>query len=115
MDKVENTAAPRKSTRALSTKTERHLRARLRQLVGAVDTHLTVLDALMKLPSTPERGSQIARIANRLNVALDGAAHFGLGRSFAALAKSRRVVLDPGTIKRWLEPTEAERVARELP
>lgn len=115
MREIENAVPPRKRVRAPKPSPERvarELRQRLRDLVAAVDTHLTVLDALMKLPSSPERGAQIARLANRLNVAHDAAAHFGLGRSFASLAKSRRTVLDVDRIKRWLEPTEAERVAR---
>lgn len=88
-----------------TTREERVLRKRLRDLSTAVSTHLAVLDALMKAPSTPERGRLVARLANRLNVANDAALHFGLGLSFEKIRKQyhhdSEVTFEQVT--RWLE------------
>lgn len=104
------------SSQQRTTREVRKLRKHLRDLTAAVSTHLAVLDAIMKAPSTPERGQFVARLANRLNVANDGALHFGLRLSFEKIRKQchhdGEVTLEQA--KRWLEPTDAERLAASI-
>lgn len=57
----------------------RELKKHLRDLTVCVTQCLAALDAEMLKPSTPERGSRIARISNALNLQNDIARRFGLG------------------------------------
>jgi len=57
----------------------RRLQKELRQFCGSVRLCLSELDKAMENPSTVERGRRIAAIANQLQMAFDGARHFGLG------------------------------------
>lgn len=51
----------------------RNLRTNLKALTDQVMRHLVWLDAEMKKPESPERGKQIAKLANVLEVANDAA------------------------------------------
>ena len=51
----------------------------LKELTVKVTQALSSLDAVMKQPSTVERGRNIGRIATFLDMANDAAMHFGLG------------------------------------
>ena len=59
--------------------TSRKYRRGLRDLTEAVSAALRMLDAEMKLPTSPERGSRIARICNGLQMSNDCAKRFALG------------------------------------
>lgn len=61
------------------TKVLRHFRKHLTELINATSLALNQLDALMKQPSTYERGQNIAKVLNNLDLANDRAKHFGLG------------------------------------
>jgi hypothetical protein len=54
----------------------------LRSLADATEAFLTRLDVLMRQPSTVERGREIARLCNALEMEKDRAWHFGLGLPF---------------------------------
>ena len=58
----------------------RELRRYLRDLTRDVGMCLAAIDTEMAKPSTPERGSRIATICNRLNLSNDMAKRFGLGQ-----------------------------------
>ena len=60
----------------------RNLRTNLKALTDQVMRHLVWLDAEMKKPESPERGKQIAKMANVLEVANDAARYHGLGIDF---------------------------------
>ena len=60
-------------------RTSRELRKHLRDLVTSTTSFLKHLDIEMRQPSTPERGSHIAKLSNFLEMAKDRARHFGLG------------------------------------
>lgn len=51
---------------------------------------LAALDCVMEQRESPERGSQVARIANHLNSANDAAMHFALGMDFDSMAALKR-------------------------
>lgn len=40
---------------------------------------LLLIDELMKLPSSPEKGKRIAKVCNEMEAANDSARYFGLG------------------------------------
>lgn len=58
----------------------------LESLTVAVVNALSHLDAIMKLPSTVERGKRIAEWSNQLEMANDYAMRFGLGYSWKKIA-----------------------------
>lgn len=60
----------------------RNLRTNLKALTDHVMRHLVWLDAEMKKPESPERGTQIAKLANALEIANDAARYHGLGINF---------------------------------
>lgn len=64
----------------------RQLRVELRKLANATTIALDAMDAEMKTPSDVNRGKRIAAILNELNLAHDGARHFGLHESFKRIA-----------------------------
>lgn len=64
------------------TAEERKLKKHLQELVKAVEVHLDKLDKVMKQPSTPERGKQVAGLCNVLERAKDNARFFGLDIDF---------------------------------
>jgi hypothetical protein len=57
----------------------------LKELTLAVIDYLSALDAVMSEPSSPERGSKVAKLSNALNWANDRAMAFSLGMSFEAM------------------------------
>ncbi len=57
----------------------RDLTKHLRDLTGTVTQCLAAYDAEMAKPSSPDRGSRIAKISNALNLQNDIAKRFGLG------------------------------------
>ena len=61
-----------------------------RNLTVAVQNHLSLLDAVMKTPSTLERGREIAKLSNYLDAANDSAMHFGLDMSFKLINKGKK-------------------------
>jgi hypothetical protein len=60
----------------------RNLKTNLKALTDHVLRHLVWLDEEMKKPESPERGKQIAKLANVLEVANDSARYHGLGIDF---------------------------------
>lgn len=66
----------------MTTPEERKLKKHLKELVKAVEFHLSELDKVMKEPSTPERGKQVAKLCNALEYAKDQARFFGLDIDF---------------------------------
>lgn len=60
------------------TAAERKLRKDFKALTDKVKAFLAALDREMKQPSSPERGSRIANLANALNMANDSARRYGL-------------------------------------
>jgi hypothetical protein len=62
----------------------------LKELTLAVIDCLAALDYVMQQRESPERGGQVARIANRLNYANDAAMHFALGIDFEAIEALKR-------------------------
>lgn len=73
-------------TRGTLTPKERSLRVHLRNLTAAALECVALLDALMKLPATPKRGSAIALVRNHLEWSSD-LARMGLGVSLRGLSK----------------------------
>ena len=63
-------------------KESREYKKHLKQLADATQIFITGLDAVMKEPSTVERGKEIALLSNNLDYAKDIAKHFGLGIPF---------------------------------
>jgi hypothetical protein len=57
----------------------RDTRRHLRDLVNAAGLAIVTLDDEMKKPSTEQRGRNVAKICNYLEMQNDSAAHFGLG------------------------------------
>lgn len=57
------------------------LKQHLRKLVNAIEYHLATMDVVMKQPSTPERGKEIAELCNGLELRKDVAKRFGLGKT----------------------------------
>ena len=53
----------------------------LKSLTKAVKEYIDIMDDIMKQPSTVERGKDIARLLNHLEMANDRARLFGLGQS----------------------------------
>lgn len=74
----------------MKTKTERAAVLALRGLVAAIEAHLTSLDAVMRDPSTPERGRKIAALANALDMAKDHVRFGVLGVDFRTGRPRRR-------------------------
>ena len=75
---------------ALAEKREiRKLRKALVDLTDTVGHGLALLDAAMQGPSTPERGSRVAKIANVMDMQNDSAMHFALGMNFEQIKKSK--------------------------
>lgn len=68
-------------------KTAREYKKALRELTEAVQNFETTMDMVMKHPSTPERGRQIAALMNDLTLANQRAMHFTLGYSFEKIGK----------------------------
>lgn len=66
-------------TEAELKRENRKLHKHLKDLTGAVVDYLDRIDQVMKAPSTPERGREIARLSNLLEGANDRARFFGLG------------------------------------
>lgn len=69
------------------------LRRGLRVLTRDVRTYLRTLDTVMKQPATEQRGREIARLSNALEMANDRARYFVLGddyRNDARASKPRR-------------------------
>jgi hypothetical protein len=54
----------------------------LKELVAQVETHLSEIDRIMKLPEGSKRGELIALSCNNLNLTKDVAKRFGLGLDF---------------------------------
>ena len=73
---------------------ERHLKAHkhLKELTTCVSVFLRHLDAEMVKPSTVERGGRIAKLSNMLEMANDGALHFGLNQSFGKISRTKRAI-----------------------
>ena len=63
-------------------KSERETTKHLKGLVANVTLFMRYLDEEMAKPSSPERGGEIAKLANRLNIATDRARFFGLNIDF---------------------------------
>ena len=61
---------------------ERKTRENLANLVIASRQFQAIMDALMKLPSTEERGKKIAYALNGLTMATDSALWYGLGLDY---------------------------------
>jgi hypothetical protein len=57
----------------------RELKRYLKLLVGTTKIFLKRIEVVMKGPSTPKRGGQVAKLCNGLEMANDQARHFGLG------------------------------------
>ena len=53
-------------------------------LCKAVREHIDIMDELMSQPSTVERGNQVAKLLNSLEMAHDRSSHFGLGNKLGA-------------------------------
>jgi hypothetical protein len=62
----------------------------LKDLTLAVTDCLAALDYVMERRDSPERGSMIAKIANHLNNANDGAMLYALGMDFDAIKTLKR-------------------------
>lgn len=62
----------------------------LKDLTLAVVDFLATLDAVMSEPSSPERGSKVAKLSNALNWANDSAMNFALGMSFETMNALKR-------------------------
>jgi hypothetical protein len=62
----------------------------LKDLTLAVLDYLSALDAVMSEPSSPERGSKVAKLSNALTWANDRAMHFSLGMEFEAINALKR-------------------------
>jgi hypothetical protein len=58
----------------------RNSKKHLTALTNSVATCLRAMDEEMAKPSSPERGSRIAKISNALNLQNDIARRFGLGQ-----------------------------------
>lgn len=58
----------------------RELRKHLTDLTAVTKKAIAAIDAEMKLPSTPDRGSRIAKITNCLELQNDLAIKLGLGK-----------------------------------
>lgn len=65
---------------AQSKRELRETRKHLKDLTGTVEAFLRLLDVEMRSPSNPARGSRIADLANKLNLANDIAKRFGLAK-----------------------------------
>ncbi len=66
------------------------LRTHLQDLSQAVTAHLEALDKEMKRPGAPsDRGKNIARIANALDLANDRVRYFALGVDYRTDKKGR--------------------------
>ena len=61
-----------------------------RNLTVAVQKHVSLLDDVMKTPSTLERGRESAKLSNYLDAANDSAMHFGLDMSFKLINKGKK-------------------------
>jgi hypothetical protein len=70
-------------------KKARDLRRHLRDLTAAVAAHLEEIDREMRGPSSSDRGSRIAVLCNRLELANDMARRFGLGVGLSKAKPSR--------------------------
>ena len=61
----------------------------LKSLTETVGQFLVALDAVMKLPSTVDRGKEVAILANALEMENDKARYFGLGIDYRTDKKRR--------------------------
>lgn len=73
----------------------RKYRNHLKVLTEEVRLHIAELDRLCKLPSTPDRGRALAKLANDLEMANDKARYFGLGIDYRTDEKGRLVIPHP--------------------
>lgn len=67
--------------RRAPTAGDRHLRKSLKDLIHNVTEATRRMDTVMKQKDSYERGVELAKCANALNMAADQAWHFGLGES----------------------------------
>lgn len=75
----------------------------LKELTETVALALTAIDIEMRKPSTHQRGSNIAKICNFLEMANDRTMHFGLGYGWKKM----------GNIKKAKQLTPAAKVGEE--
>ena len=75
---------PRATARQL-----RKARQDLRALTHAVSLALAHFDHLLAQPESHGRGKHLARVVNALDIANDGALHFGLDQSFPTIAREK--------------------------
>ena len=66
----------------------------LKELTQSVSRAISCLDSIMKGPSTNERGKQVAKICNFLDISNDAAMHFGLGYDFKKIENIKRYVIN---------------------
>ncbi len=62
----------------------------LKKLPIAVAKAIVLLDAQMELPSTEQRGKDIAKILNSLEMTNDAVLHFGLGYGFKKIENLKK-------------------------
>ena len=74
------------------TASERDLRKHLVDLTTAVRNYLVSIDAVMALPESKERGQEIARLSNALEMANDRARFFGLDIDYRTGKKRQKAV-----------------------
>lgn len=67
----------------------RRLRKELRELCEIAESFLERLDKTMQSEPSHQRGRAIAMLCNGLDTACDSARRFGLGESFAKIAKRK--------------------------
>ena len=67
--------------RTEAEKADRDARSSLRDLIAAVEAHLSALDSEMRTrPNNAERGARVAKLANALELRKDIAKRYGLGK-----------------------------------
>ena len=71
-------------------KEARKYKGALAELVGNVERSIAAFDDVMKEPSTNRRGKKIATILNFLDMANDGAMHFGLDWGFKKIENFKK-------------------------
>ena len=71
---------------------ERALRKHLTDLTTAVRNYLVSIDQAMRRPESKERGQEIARLSNALEMANDRARFFGLDIDYRTGKKRQKAV-----------------------
>jgi hypothetical protein len=71
----------------------RKLKLRLKELSGFVAVAIEAIDRQMKNPSSPERGSKIAKIFNALELKNDSTLHSTLGLTFPQMKAFKKKLI----------------------